>query len=308
MTLSADQIEELHGLVDKYHIALVAKSVGTKHLSKKDLKILESHGIKVPKGILMTPEIAFKFGVMASSLDEATRKGLSYEAIKSKLRSASFTLSTREKFTVDFLNRQLTEGIKASAQRAKLDIGRELLKVEGNKVVHSPVVVESVKKVVEEKGQLWDAISEIGKYAHEDGKWTKDIGRIANYVLHEAYNQGSAAGIEKRNPMAKLYFDVYDGACKHCIRLYLTGGVGSEPRIFTIQEIRANGSNVGKKVEDWKATLGPTHPNCRCSVNEVPEGYTWTEESRSFNTPDEKWEPKVKTESSIKISVTKTED
>jgi len=304
--LTPIQIEELHAIVDKYSVALVAKAVGTKTLSKKDIKLLEKSGFRVPT-TYMTPTQAFKFGLIASKLKEAQRKGLKYEAIRESLVNPKYLPFTlKEKLTIDYLDKQLAEGIKMIGDRVKADISRELVKVEGELLAHSPIVIDSVKKVVENRTGIWQAISEIGKFAHKEGKWTRDIGRIANYVLHSSYNHGHLSGIERENPTARVYFDVYPQACKHCIRLYLTGGLGSEPITFTIQEIRNNGSNIGLPVKDWKASLSGAHPNCRCSVNDVPYGYIWSEEKRAFTTPDPDWKPSTNSKLKIKITITET--
>lgn len=55
---------------------------------------------------------------------------------------------------------------------------------------------------------------------------------------------------------------IWVGNCKHCIQLYTTEGIGSKPREFKLSSLIANGNNIGVKVKDWKATLGPVHPFC----------------------------------------------
>lgn len=50
--------------------------------------------------------------------------------------------------------------------------------------------------------------------------------------------------------------------CPDCVRLHLTAGPGSPPRIFKLSELQANGTNVGKKRAAWKAVIGPVHPWC----------------------------------------------
>lgn len=48
--------------------------------------------------------------------------------------------------------------------------------------------------------------------------------------------------------------------CNHCRRLYV--GPDGAPRIFRLAELEANGSNVGRKVGEWRPVVGPTHPHC----------------------------------------------
>ena len=81
--------------------------------------------------------------------------------------------------------------------------------------------------------------------------------------------------------------DVYNGACKHCIKAYLTGGIDSEPKIFKLSELRANGTNIGKKPEAWLPVIGGMHPHCRCTLNKYNPLYSWDSKTRSFTKPKE---------------------
>ena len=92
------------------------------------------------------------------------------------------------------------------------------------------------------------------------------------------------------------------GACRHCIRLYLTQGMGSQPKIYTLKQFLENGSNIGRKVDDWKAVLESTHPWCRCNLQYVPEGTIWNEEKKMFVYP-EKYERKIERKSKVIITV-----
>lgn len=94
---------------------------------------------------------------------------------------------------------------------------------------------------------------------------------------------------------------VWSGNCKHCVRLYLTSGIGSEPKIFKLSELIANGSNIGKKVADWKPTLDPIHPYCRCNLMYLSNSlnFKWDIKDKKFNTtttptPTTRARPKIK--------------
>ena len=104
--------------------------------------------------------------------------------------------------------------------------------------------------------------------------------------MHTAYEEGRAANIEyELGKDAIVYKDVYPGACRHCIRLYLTNGFGSQPRLFKLSALRANGTNIGRKPVDWLAVLGPIHPWCRCTLNKLPPGYKWDDKTKDFVPP-----------------------
>lgn len=63
----------------------------------------------------------------------------------------------------------------------------------------------------------------------------------------------------------KVYKKVInDGSlCDWCARFY---GV-REPKIYTLAELQANGSNFSKPKSAWKPIIGATHPRCRCELH-----------------------------------------
>ena len=55
---------------------------------------------------------------------------------------------------------------------------------------------------------------------------------------------------------------------------YLDGGLGSAPKVFRLDELKANGTNVGRKAAEYQPVVGPLHPWCRCTLERVPFGFT----------------------------------
>ena len=118
--------------------------------------------------------------------------------------------------------------------------------------------------------------------------WEVDWLRISYYLTHEAYNTGRAQSIlHEYGQDAEVWFDVYEGACDSCKELYLTDpdDEDSEPIVFKLKDIIANGNNIGRKKANWLPTISPVHPYCRCSVNYKRPGYTWDANLHSFNKP-----------------------
>lgn len=138
--------------------------------------------------------------------------------------------------------------------------------------------------------------------AHQMNDWGRDWGRIVETECQDVFNLGRAQFIMSNDPDPKVYFDVYPGACRHCIRLYLTGGIGSKPRVFNLLDLLANGTNYGVKSKDWKATIHPVHPFCRCDLRELPPGYEWDEETHQF-TPPKNYQRQVERKGKVKITI-----
>lgn len=108
---------------------------------------------------------------------------------------------------------------------------------------------------------------------HAMGNWTRDWQRIATTESNNAIQEGTAGTIEQRHGADVLVSKMpRPDACPDCRRLYTRGG---EPIIFKLSELRANGSNVGRRKADWKPTIEAIHPWCGCMLVRVPEGMVW---------------------------------
>lgn len=114
------------------------------------------------------------------------------------------------------------------------------------------------------------------KLAQELGKATQDYARdwlrIARTELQGAYNDGVIIdAVRTFGPEVTLVRMPAGSACPVCQRLFLKPD--GTPRTWTAQQLVDNGTNVGKKSRDWKATIWPIHPHCRCDVVVVPPGF-----------------------------------
>ena len=157
-----------------------------------------------------------------------------------------------------------------------------------------------IENAIEKRKTAQEVVSELG---HQLESWNKDLGRIAETELQTAYENGRALSIEKKSGLkTKVYKDVFPGACRHCISLYTTKGIGSLPKIFELDELIKNGTNIGRKTNDWKPVIGAVHPFCRCQLHEAPEEFDWNEKTRSFDKPTP-YQPKVQRKSKVRIII-----
>lgn len=122
-------------------------------------------------------------------------------------------------------------------------------------------------------GDSWQKLS--GKLAGAFASSGRDWERVARTELQGAYNEGVlAAGMTQFGGQARIARVPESDACKHCKRLFLEDG---KPKIFDAREIVRNGTNVGRKPDQWLATIWPIHPNCRCDTVSVPPGQVFSD-------------------------------
>ena len=113
---------------------------------------------------------------------------------------------------------------------------------------------------------------------HATQDWARDWRRIVQTEAQGAIQAGKVDGwnareadrsTESKEPVRRIvaYKLPRPGACKHCIRLHTEGGV---PRLYHLEELEGNGSNVGRRRTDWVVTIEPAHPWCACELLRVP--------------------------------------
>ena len=123
--------------------------------------------------------------------------------------------------------------------------------------------------------------------------------------MHEAYNYGRAkSAFRKYGEDAEVWFTVLDNACESCRKLYLKDpdDPDSEPIVFKLKDVIDNGNNIGRKVADWKPTVAPIHPWCRCILNAKDPNTEWDSSTKAF-TKIKKYVPKNKKLQGIKLNI-----
>lgn len=119
----------------------------------------------------------------------------------------------------------------------------------------------------------WTAKKLASEIGHRTGDWARDLLRIARTELQGAYNDAVVMQAVKQDGMdARIARVPQAGACEACEAILLDED--GKPRIFTVRELAANGTNVGLRVSEWRATIWPIHPNCRCGAVHVMDGFT----------------------------------
>ena len=285
MLLSPIQISDLLAIIENYNVLFVGENVGFDILSERDIQLLRSLGVNVDTETISVFEQAFRFGMLSSTIGLKEAKSMTYEDLQSALESGRFIpLTDVEKYALDSVRRQAYSDIRGLGNKMTKDLENILIEEDrAGRLEYENAIRESAETTIKLRESARDMVSRLG---HKTLDWNRDFARISDYVLHTAFDEGRAAQIRKEfGDEAEVYKDVYPGACKHCIRLYLTNGLGSMPIVYKVSDLIANGSNIGRKSFEWKPVVGATHPWCRCTLTHKPADYDWDEETKRFNKP-----------------------
>lgn len=275
MIFTQNQIDEVMRIIDFQHIFFCAGNVSTLVLSDRDKVLLKSFGIdytKITEGFTPFQQLYY-FGRLAAALDDQTGK-VDYNNFKKYIQRGQYNpLTTREEKTLRYLERNVYNYVTKQRDIVQTQV-KTLFDEENSRDEFSTIINETLKEGVRKRESKKNLVLELGE---RTGKWEIDLGRIVETEGQNAFLHGKMDALIERYGKEKLLFykEVYPGACKHCIRLYLTNGIGSQPRLFTYEELVGNGDNFHLKPKDWKAVLGTTHPFCYDNQTEVLTNEGW---------------------------------
>ena len=303
--LSNNQISELLSYIRFNYTMYIGKHVGADVLTNDDISVLNKFGIDIddfPE--YTTSDMAFEFGRLSQALSREEVASMPYQDIKKFIQGGGyFPMTDVEKSAFEYSKSQSYNSIKRLGEKA----GSDLHRIVGNseqaiRSKYEEIIRSETQKTIVLRRSMKDMALAI---QHQTGDWTRDMDRVVETEMHNTFDNGRASYLQgKYGGDVLVYKDVYDNACKHCIRLYTTNGIGSKPRVFKLSTLISNGTNVGRKADDWKPVIGATHPYCRCTLNKVPDEYNWDSDSRSFTKPDKKFNRKSNVlRGNIKIKV-----
>lgn len=304
MLFTLEQVQQITGIIDFHSSYLIFQVLGKESLSDFDKMTLEYNGIDLTTLVDKFPPYwqSYIFGRLTAQLNNYQSGKIDYNDFHKYIQRGQYVpLTSREKQSYEIARQKSYGHIKGLGDRMKNQVNGVITEeVERSRESYEKIIGDELKRGVQDRKSINSIVSEIG---HKTNEWNRDWGRIVETEMQDIFNKGRAEQIRKdKGGETLVYKEVYPKACRHCIRLYLTNGIGSQPRLFKLSELEANGDNIGKKTVDWKATVSPSHPFCRCNLNQLPKDYEWDEEKERFDVP-KNYIPKVQRMSKVKITV-----
>lgn len=301
---SPNQISEILQIINYQHIMFIGTNVGIDVLSDADIFLLEQAGFDISslENALSPFDEMFRFGMLSAAIGYKKTSELNYNQFLKFLRNSSqVELTQVEQLALMNAKKQASSDIRGLGNRIEKHTEQVLIEFDQNqRALYENIVNEETQANISNRGSIRDLVSRLG---HKTTDWARDFGRISDYVMHQAFENGRAEQILKEHGEdAEVYKNVYEKACKHCVRLYLTEDIGSEPILFKLKDLIANGTNIGRKPLEWKAVVGPTHPHCRCTLAYRDPNYDWSEKEQTYNKPKE-YQPRVQRNSRIRITI-----
>ena len=292
MIFTKEQVEKLMEIIDLHTSMFIVTQMGDDVLSTYDKYILGKFGFDIKKIIQTYPPYlqSFLFGRLTSWLSDNQTSKIAYKDFTKYLKTGQyFPLTDHEQNMYEIATQRSYSHIKNLGVKRKDEMTRQINEQEVRKELQSAIKNrESISTI-------------ISNWGHKHENWNRDYGRIAETEMNSIFNLGRATQYKERfGEDVLVYKETFPQACRHCIRLHLTGGIGSMPIVKKLSEIIANGTNIGRKVADWLFTVDSEHPFCRCILKYVLPGMEWNDEKKMFEYPEKK---EYKKRYNFKISV-----
>jgi len=290
--LSPQQVQTILALIQRQTALFSATTLGGDYLSDGEKQVLKDNGINADKLYDESKdlvELNFHLGLLSKILSEKQVQNITFNQLKDYVTSSAYIpLNARERATINSIKMQSMSDIRLANERIFKDVNNVVSNQFGNaRANQEEYLKDQMATGTGDRKSKKEIARQIGRLT---GDWSRDFRKSVEYISHTALNEGRAAMVLRKNDgdneKAKVWFRVQPSACPSCVKLYLTGGEGSEPKIFTLKELEANGSNIGRKQKDWKSTLVAIHPRCRCLAVEYKEGSVWN--GTSFETDKSK--------------------
>jgi len=276
MVIKKETIQRIRDIINKHHNHVIISMVGRTALSPSQLRELRAQGINVDNESSILAETYYH-----NWLNEhgSTTAPTSYQDMKSQQRPSMLPIGEAHEVSIEHANASLLHVI----EKQKGDV---MSRIEGfirdnnaaykNNALQNLDRSEGLDKLIKENTipQLKRKLRDYSRDASQ--RWD----RIVHTEVSNAIGLGSTDRIVSDNRTKDLD-EVYvyrivqnDGAlCKYCRRFYLDSD--GSPKVYKLSTLLNNGSNYGRKADQWKPVTTATHPNERCSqVLELKPGWS----------------------------------
>lgn len=296
MVTSQETIEKIRKIIDKHYNRLIISVLGSKVFSEEEKRLLEAQGVDITnKDSLM--ELVYNHNFINPALEPGGPT--SVEDMKQQQRvPGTVPMGDAHDYSIESIN----NATKQYIEKLKLEVNARIegfirknndeYKMNALQNLNRPDIADELVKE-SSLGKVKQKLRDSSKEANRD--WQ----RVAITEMGNAIGVGSVDRIVSENK-DKALNEVYvyripvndDKTCKYCRRFYNSDK--SFYKIYRLSTLLANGTNYGKKTDQWQPVIGSTHPNSRTSqIIEIPPGWA-IDKGRLTYIGLEKWDDYIR--------------
>lgn len=280
MLVRLDILKQIEEIIEKAYTDFTYRLLGEDFLTDAQKTQVEALGLIIGRRPLV--ELLYILARHIQAPNYKKDKGLNQLLDEISRTQVLSTIRDTDNYTLEHAKASIYESIQLSKNELKKQVNAEILKVnnqfKSRKVltqVENPI--ENEAKVEKEKNKLLTGLTyaAVGVAAYKLFRkdFTSAMTQLVNETAVDQFTNrmlntiSSSENNQEENPSDPLVYKqvVPDNRLSPECRQLHTNPDWS-PRLYRLSELVANGTNVGRPKSAWKAVIGPTHPNCRCTL------------------------------------------
>lgn len=267
MLLTPDQLHEISQIIADRHAAFIVNTIGPEAVAPQVLERLKELGLVDVK--IESVRDAYLYGQVVAAAQAPGVQNMSYQDFKAWVKKNPVPLSPIENDAIAYAQQRAGIYCRGLGNRVNVQTGSVAIEADAQlRQQMRQKIMTATEEGIAKRKTLKQIKSDLG-WATKD--WTRDWERIANTEQQFAMQQGQRDYIaDEWGPDAEVAVLVMPDRCQECEKHYTDGGM---PKIFRLDELEANGTNVGIKRPNWQPVIPPMHPHCQCQLQRVPPGY-----------------------------------
>ena len=281
-------------LIKLYHLNFLFDTIGGDYLSEDEMNFLEDNlgKSKLDSSKIPLLDKIFAFGQVAQKIglenaNKITKKDLEDWLKENKVKVTAQLEKIKAQAYLDILSKQF---------QIEKDLRQGVLNEANKEDFKMSNIVDYIKSKFEDWAYLKNTINYVSESALNEGK------------VEEIKSQAGKNGEDDALVYKVCIYD--EKLCSHCRRAYCNSD--GSPKLFRLSELAANGTNIGRKPNEWLPTLPALHVNCRCLLQyfeELPgtkrSDYEFNEEKQRYilKETDLNKTRKVERKSRVKIDI-----
>lgn len=275
MLLTDEQIYEIRRIIEEHHSAFVANMIDPKAIPPELLNKLREKGLLNIK--INSTQEAYLYGVVLAAMNDPKAAGMGYDQFKEYIRKNPIPLSAPEERAIEMAQHRAANYAVGLANKITTEFTEQVDALDRSltaQEIRGEIQTATAENIAKRES-VRKLKSDLG-WKRKD--WSRDWDRIAVTEKNTAMQRGTANHYAKEYGKDVLVFKrTMPDACKHCVAAYNVPGT-NRPKVFKLSELEANGTNFGKKANQWLPTVGSLHPNCQCQLVRMPKGWGFDED------------------------------
>lgn len=273
--LTPEQLQEIRQIVEDHHDAFVVNTVGPEVVTTEVLARLRDQGLVNVK--IESVKDAYVYGQLMAMMQSPQVANMSFEQFKQHIRRNPIPLSEAEMHAVRMAQMNAGQYCKGLGNRVNIATGDTLIEADAAFRARTEGIIRDATALNIARRETVQKLKSDLSWASKD--WARDWSRIAATEKQTAMQRGVADHYRGRYGGDVLVAKrPMPDACRHCKRVFL--GPDGQPRIFKLRTLEENGTNVGRRANDWLPVVGTVHPHCQCQLIRVPAGWGFNEEGQ----------------------------